>query len=48
VRARVPPLEDDRLLAPDIAAAKGLVSSGAIADAVAAELAPLDLEEVAR
>jgi histidine ammonia-lyase len=44
VRAKVPPLEDDRLLAPDIAAARNLVVSGAIVDAVAPELAPLDLE----
>ena len=34
LRAVVPPLEDDRLLAPDIAAATALVRDGAIAEAV--------------
>ncbi len=48
VRARVPPLEDDRLLAPDIAAAKELVVSGAVADAAGPELAALAMDEAAR
>ena len=30
IRARIPPLTDDRYLAPDIAAATELVSSGAL------------------
>jgi histidine ammonia-lyase len=34
VRARVPPLENDRYLAPDIAAAAELVTSGALAETV--------------
>jgi histidine ammonia-lyase len=40
VRARVPRLEEDRFLAPDIAAAAGLVRSGALADAAGHELLP--------
>jgi histidine ammonia-lyase len=33
LRSRVPPLEDDRFLSPDLAAAAALVSTGAVADA---------------
>ena len=39
VRAAIPPLAGDRVLAGDLAAAAGLVRSGAVLDAVAARLA---------
>jgi histidine ammonia-lyase len=40
VRTEVPPLRQDRYLAPDIAAAKVLVTEGAIAEAVGPEILP--------
>jgi histidine ammonia-lyase len=40
LRALVPPLAQDRLMAPDIAAATGLVTSGALVDAVGPHLLP--------
>jgi histidine ammonia-lyase len=40
LRARVPTLEDDRFLAPDIEAATGLVVSGALAEAAGGDLLP--------
>ncbi len=40
LRRRVPHLEEDRLMAPDIAAAASLVRSGAVADAAGAEFLP--------
>ena len=40
LRARVPHLEDDRFLAPDIAAAAELVRSGALAEAAGADSLP--------
>lgn len=42
IREVVPPLEGDRLLYPDIEAVTGLVRSGALLDAVEAEIGPLD------
>jgi histidine ammonia-lyase len=42
VRQVIPALTDDRILHPDIAAAKALVLSGALIDAVEAEIGPLD------
>ncbi|MFI4983310.1 MAG: aromatic amino acid lyase, partial [Nevskiales bacterium] len=41
VRARVPHLDEDRFLAPDVQAATDLVRSGALADAVAPLTLPL-------
>lgn len=38
VRARVPHLDDDRYLAPDLAAAADLVRSGALIEAVGMDL----------
>ena len=38
LRARVPPLQEDRFLAPDIAAAAELVRSGAVAAAAGVPL----------
>ncbi|HVJ52910.1 MAG TPA: histidine ammonia-lyase [Aliidongia sp.] len=46
LRARVPHLEEDRLMAPDIAVAADLVRSGAVASAAGMELLP-DLGEEA-
>ena len=46
VRARVPHLEDDRFLAPDIAAAAALVRAGALAEAAGARLMPAIAEAV--
>jgi histidine ammonia-lyase len=40
LRARVPKLEDDRPLAPDLAAAAEVVRSGAVADAAGLDLLP--------
>lgn len=42
LRAKVPHLEDDRYFAPEIAAAAGLVSSGALAASVATSLPGID------
>jgi histidine ammonia-lyase len=41
LRQQVPTLEEDRVLAPDIECAAGLVASGAIADAAGQELMPV-------
>ena len=40
LRALVPSLHDDRLMAPDVEAATGLVRQGAVAEAVGADLLP--------
>ncbi len=40
LRAQVAPMRQDRLLAPDMAAAKRLVQSGALAEAVGSEVLP--------
>lgn len=40
LRARVPHLSDDRFLAPDIAIATGLITSGALAESVAPAVLP--------
>ncbi|MGF0537854.1 histidine ammonia-lyase [Agrobacterium sp. ES01] len=40
IRAKVPTLEEDRYMANDLAAASELVASGALADAVSADLLP--------
>jgi histidine ammonia-lyase len=42
LRAAVPHLDDDRHLAPDIATARGLVMSGALADAAGRDVLPED------
>lgn len=42
IRSNIPALTDDRILHPDIAAAKALVMDGALIDAVTPHLGPLD------
>ncbi len=40
VRAEIPPLDDDRLLAPDLAAAASMVASGRLAEAAGVDVLP--------
>jgi histidine ammonia-lyase len=40
LREKVPHLEDDRMMAPDIEAASGMIRSGALARAAGASLLP--------
>ena len=40
VRAEIPPLGDDRLLAPDLAAASAMVASGRLAEAAGVDVLP--------
>jgi len=40
VRAEIPPLDDDRLLAPDLAAASAMVASGRLAAAAGVDVLP--------
>ena len=41
VRREIPPLDEDRLLAPDLAAAAALVTSGRVADAAGRDVLPV-------
>jgi histidine ammonia-lyase len=43
IRSKVPPLEDDRVLYPDIEAVRQMVEDGSILEAVEAEVGPLHL-----
>jgi histidine ammonia-lyase len=40
IRRAVPPLEEDRILAPDLQAAAALVATGALADAIPMGILP--------
>ena len=40
VRAEIPPLAEDRLLAPDLAAAASMVASGRLAEAAGVDVLP--------
>ena len=46
LRAKVPHLDDDRHMAPDMEQATALVVSGALADAAGADVLPLVTDEV--